>query len=299
MEWLNYHHLLYFWMVGREGSVSRAARELRLAQPTVSGQIRALEDRLGEKLFQRAGRRLVLTDTGQMVYRYADEIFGLGRELLAAVQGRPSGRSPRFTVGIADVVPKLIAHRLLEPALRMPGSLRLVCHEAKPSELLGELALHRLDLVISDAPVGADLHVRAFHHLLGECGVSFLASRRFAARLRRGFPRSLDAAPMILPTPNTTLRRALDQWLESEALRPRVVAEFEDSALLKTFGQAGHGVFPVPSAIESEVCRQFRVRVVGRSEAVRERFYAISVQRRLTHPAVLAITQAARERLFA
>ena len=298
MEWLNYHHLLYFWVVACHGSVTRAAAELRLAQPTVSTQLRTLEAVLGEKLFARTGRRLVLTDVGRLVFRYADEIFGLGRELLETVKGRPTGQPMRLTVGIADAVPKLIAYRLLRPALTVAEPVRIICREVKPDRLFAELAIHELDLVLSDAPIGPTTKVRAFNHLLGECGVTFFGTPALARTCRRGFPRSLGGAPVLLPTDNTALRRSLDDWFENEGLRPRVVSEFEDSALLMAFGQAGMGLFPAPSAIERQVRSQYGVVVVGRLDAVCERFYAISGERRLKHPAVLAISEAARQRVF-
>ena len=298
MEWLNYHHLLYFWVVARHGSVTRAAAELRLAQPTVSSQLRALEDVLGEKLFTRTGRRLVLTDVGRMVFRYADEIFTLGRELLDTVKGRPTGQPMRLTVGIADAVPKLIAYRLLQPALMVAEPVRIVCREDKPDRLLAELAVHGLDLVLSDAPIAPTTKVRAFNHLLGECGVTLFGTAALARAFRRGFPRSLGGAPVLLPTDNTALRRSLDDWFESEGVRPRVVSEFEDSALLMAFGQAGMGLFAAPAAIERQVRSQYGVVVVGRLDAVCERFYAISGERRLKHPAVVAISEAARQRVF-
>ena len=298
MEWLNYHHLLYFWVVACHGSVTRAAAELRLAQSTVSTQLRTLEEVLGEKLFARTGRRLVLTDVGRLVFRYADEIFGLGRELLETVKGRPTGQPMRLTVGIADAVPKLIAYRLLRPALTGAEPVRIICREDKPDRLLAQLAVHGLDLVLSDAPIGPTTKVRAFNHLLGECGVTFFAAPALARTCRRGFPRSLGGAPMLLPTDNTALRRSLDDWFESEDIRPRVASEFEDSALLMAFGQAGMGLFPAPSAIERQVRSQYGVVVVGRLDTVRERFYAISGERRLKHPAVVAISEAARQRVF-
>jgi LysR family transcriptional activator of nhaA len=299
MEWLNYHHLLYFYTVAREGSVTKAAKTLRLAQPTLSGQIRKLEHVLDEKLFARQGRSLVLTDVGRVAYRYADEIFSLGREMRDALRGRPSQRPARLLVGIADVVPKLVAHRLLEIALRLEEPVQLVLREGKPEDLLGALATQAFDLVITDAPLGPQVKVRAFNHLLGECGVCFFAAPRLASRYRGRFPRSLDGAPMILPTENTVLRRSLEQWFEAIGVRPRVVAEIEDSALLKVFGQHGSGIFPAPEVMSDEVRRMHGVRSVGRTDAVRERFYAITVERRITHPAVAAITAAARERLFA
>jgi LysR family transcriptional activator of nhaA len=298
MEWLNYHHLLYFWTVAREGSVSRACRQLNLAQPTISGQIRSLEDSLGEKLFIRSGRNLVLTEVGRVVYRYADDIFSMGRELLDTLKDRPTGRPVRLAVGVADVLPKLIAYRLLAPALSLPDPVQMVCREDKPERLLAELAVHGLDIVLSDAPVDASVRVRAFSHLLGECGVSLFATPRQAVLYRKGFPGSLEGAPFLLPTDNTILRRSLDQWFATQGIRPRVVGEFDDRALLKAFGQAGAGIFPAPAAIEKEVQRRYGVSVVGRIETVRERFYVISVERKLKHPAVVAITEAARGKLF-
>jgi len=298
VEWLNYHHLLYFWTVAKEGSVARATQRLRLAQPTISGQIRQLERQLDQKLFQRQGRSLVLTDVGRVVYRYADEIFGLGRELMDVLQGRPTGRPLRLTVGVADAVPKLIVSRLLEPAFRLEQVVQLVCREGQAERLLAELALHTLDLVISDAPIPPHVGVKGFSHLLGECGVTIFAVPALAPRYRRRFPRSLDGAPILLPTGDNVLRRSLDQWLDAHGIRPVIAAEFEDPALLKTFGQAGRGLFAGPSVIEREIARQYGVRVVGRLAEVRERFYAISAERRLEHPAVVALTRDARDKLF-
>lgn len=298
MEWLNYHHLLYFWAVAREGSVTRASEQLHLAQPTVSGQLKALEEALGEKLFERTGRRLVLTDVGRVVFRYADEIFSLGRELQDTLKGRPTGRPIRFTVGVADAVPKLVAYRLLLPALSLPEPVHVVCRDGKPERLLAELSVHALDLVLSDAPVGAEVKVKAYSHLLGETPVAFFGTEALAAAHHRGFPRSLDGAPVLLPTEGSSLRRSLDQWFDTEGLRPRVAGEIEDRALLKVFGQAGVGLFPAPVAIEAEVRAQFGVKLVGRVDAVKERFYALSAERKLKHPAVVAISRAARRKLF-
>jgi len=298
MEWLNYHHLLYFWTVAREGGVSKAAAQLRLAQPTVSGQLRQFEDALGEQLFLRQGRRLVLTEMGRTVYRYADEIFALGREMMDAIKGRPTGSPLTLDVGIADVVPKLIAYRLLEPALNLPEPVRMVCREDKADQLLAELAVHELDLVISETPLSPGTGIRAFNHLLGECGMTFFASPKLAAHYRKNFPHSLDGAPFLLPMQNTSLRRSLDQWFEAHEVRPKVVAEIEDSALEKVFGQNGVGIFASPSVIEAEIKQQFNVRVVGQVESIRARFYAISVERRLKNPAVVAISTMARDGLF-
>jgi LysR family transcriptional activator of nhaA len=298
MEWLNYHHLLYFWVVAREGGLAAASAKLRLAQSTVSGQIRALETSLGESLFVRSGRRLVLTEVGRVVFRYAEEIFTLGRELQDAVKGRPVATPLTLVVGVADVVPKLVARRLLEPALRLSQPIRLICREDKPDRLLAELAVHNLDVVLADAPLNPSIRIRGFNHLLGECSVVFFGSEKLAAEYRRGFPGSLDGAPVILPTENTTLRRTLDQWFTTRGVRPRLVGEFEDSALLTVFGQAGMGLFPVSSVIAREVRRQHEVKPVGTLEDARERFYAISVERRLKHPAVVAISEEARQRIF-
>jgi len=299
VEWLNYHHLLYFWVVAREGGLVPAGKVLRLSHPTLSAQIHALEGELGEQLFIKQGRRLALTEMGRVVYRYADEIFTLGREMLDTLQGRSSARGLRLDVGIADVVPKLIVRQLLQPALALAEPARLICHEDKYEKLLASLALHELDIVISDAPVPPGGSVRAFHHLLGETGISFFGSKPLAARHKRGFPHSLDGAPMLLPLENLTLRRLLNQWFERVGIRPRVVAEFEDSALLQVFGGDGVGVFAAPSVVEAQVIEQYGVQLIGRTDQVRERFYAISVERRLKNPAVVAICDAARHELFA
>jgi LysR family transcriptional activator of nhaA len=297
MEWLNYHHLLYFWTVAREGTIARASLELHLAQPTISGQIRALEDQLGEKLFQRSGRNLVLTDMGRVVYRYADDIFSIGRELMDTLRDRPTGRPMRFQVGVADEVTKIIAYRLLEPALRLPVPIQIVCRDGAPERLLTDLATHSLDLVIADTPVSPSIKVKVFSHALGETPVTVFGIAKLAAPRRKNFPRSLDGAPFLVPTGGKTLRRTLDQFFEQQQIRPRIVAELDDSALLTTFGQAGAGLFVAPTVLEKEVMRQFGVTVVGRLDAVRERYFAISVERRLKHPAVVAISEAANEML--
>ena len=298
MEWLNYHHLLYFWMVVRTGSVSAASAELRLAPPTISVQIRRLEEQLGEKLLRRSGRRLLPTEMGQAVFRYADEIFSLGGELLNMVRGRPTDRPMKLIVGVVDVMPKFIAHWLIEPALRLGERVRIVCREASPEQLLAQLSVQSLDVVLADAPIGPGVNVRAYNHLLGETGVSFLGDARLAQTHRRRFPKSLHGAPILLPATNTAIRRSIDQWLETADIRPDIVGEFEDSELLWEFGGAGDGIFPVPTVLERHLTRLHRVKVVGRTDAVRGRFYAISVERRLKHPAVVAICETARRELF-
>jgi LysR family transcriptional regulator, transcriptional activator of nhaA len=295
MEWLNYHHLLYFWTVVREGGVSKAATKLRLSQPTISAQVRMLEEGLGERLLQRQGRTVALTDVGRMVYRYADEIFGVGRELMESLRGRPAGRPVQLTVGVANAVQKLIVYRLLRPAMRGPEPIQIVCREDNAEQLVAQLATHAYDVVIADAPAPPHVRVKVFNHLLGESAMAFFAPPRLAARVKARFPESLASAPVLLPTMNTALRRSLDEWFERKNFRPNVVGEFEDSALMSVFGQAASAVFPAPAVIGREVSRLYSVRLVGRVDAVRERYYAISVERRLKHPGVLAITSAARE----
>ena len=299
MEWLNYHHLLYFWTVAREGSIARACEKLRLAQPTISGQLRLLEDTLGEKLFAKSGRGLVMTDVGQVVYQYADEIFGLGRELQDVLKGRPRGRPLRLLVGVSDLVPKLIAYRILRPALEMEESVQLVCDEDSPERLLAALADHRLDVVLSDAPITSSISVKAFNHLLGTCDVTLFCAPALLAKYRKGFPESLEGAPFLLPIEGSNLRRSLDQWFEGLKIRPKIVGEFKDGALMKTFGQAGAGIFAAPSAIVKEIHETYRVEKLGTIDSITERFYAISVERKLKHPAILKISETAREKLFA
>ncbi|MCA9626540.1 MAG: transcriptional activator NhaR [Myxococcales bacterium] len=298
MEWLNYHHLLYFWMVAREGGLVPAGKVLRLSHPTLSAQVHALEEQLGEKLFTKVGRKLELTEMGRVVYRYADEIFSLGREMVDTVKGRSTGQPVRLDVGIVDVVPKLIVRRLLEPALGLEERVRLVCHEDTAERLLAELALHKLDLVISDTPVPSGSAIRAYNHLLGETGVSLFASKRLSTQYQKDFPRSLDNAPMLLPLETLTLRRSLNQFFDRHGISPRVIVECADSALLKVFGADGVGLFPAPSLLADELTRQHGVRLVGQLEGARERFYAISGERKLKNPAVVAISEAARHELF-
>jgi LysR family transcriptional activator of nhaA len=299
MEWLNYHHLLYFYTVAREGGVAPAARLLNLAQPTISGQVRQLERSLGARLFRKVGRRLVLTETGRVAFRYAEDIFGLGRDLMEAMKGRGGGLPARLHVGVADVLPKVVVQRLLAPALGRPEEVVLVVREEARERLLAELAVHTFDVVLSDAPVAPGSRIKAFHHLLGECGTVFLGAPRMAARFRAGFPASLDGAPMILPTENTMLRRSLDEWLARRGLRPRVVAEVEDSSLIKVMGASGLGLFPAPAAAGDEIRAGYRVAAVGQVDDIVERFYAITLERKLQNPAVRAICERAPLDVFA
>src|SRR5512141_353571 len=297
MEWLNYHHLFYFWTVARAGSIARASEELRLAQPTISNQLKTLESSLGVKLFERQGRRLVLTDVGRTVLRYADDIFRTGRELQRAVKGLPTGQRLRLVAGIVDVIPKRMASLLLQPAVDAFPDLLLVCREGPLPELLAALAVHELDVVLADVPASEQVKVRAFNHRLGDCGTSFFAAPRLAG-LRKGFPGSLAGAPTLLPAEGTALRRALDAWFASAGIVPRVAGEFDDSALMKDFGSRGLGVFPAPTVLEDVIRAQYEVSVLGRIDEAREAFYAISVERRLRHPGVVALAEAARDAIF-
>jgi LysR family transcriptional regulator, transcriptional activator of nhaA len=293
MEWINYHHLLYFWIVSREGSLARASTELRLAQSTVSKQIHQLETMLGHALFAKSGRRLILTESGRVVFRYAEEIFGLGREMVDTLRDRPVGKPLRMTVGVADVVPKLVAEHVLAPALELSGRVRLICMEGKSDRLLADLALHELDVILTDAPASPQVKIRAFNHLLGASEIAFFGRAELASKYRRHFPESLNGAPVLLPTENTVMRRSLEQWFESRSIRPDIVGEFEDTALLSVFGLRGAGLFPASSVIATELEAQYKVRSVGTISGVQERLYAVTVERRIKHPAVAAICDAA------
>jgi LysR family transcriptional activator of nhaA len=297
MRHLNYNHLLYFWTVASEGSIARASEALHVTPQTISGQLKLLEEAVGEPLFRRAGRGLVLTETGQVVSQYAGEIFSLGAELTQRMQGGESGAPAGFNVGIVNAIPKLIAYRLIEPALALKDSIRIVCTEGELDTLLGELAVHKLDLVISDRPVPTGLHVKAYSHPLGESRVQFFAQKHVAYRYIRKFPGCLDGAPVLLPIAGTTLRRSLEEFFERKGMVPRVVAEFDDSALLKIFGEAGAGFFPAPAAIADQVEHMYHAKSIGDVDGVTERFFAISPERKIKHPAVVRITEVAREHL--
>jgi LysR family transcriptional activator of nhaA len=298
MKHLDYGQLHTFWTVAKEGGVGKAAAKLFLAQPTVSGQLRALERAVGHPLVVRSGRGIMLSDCGRHVFQYAEEIFSLGREMLDGLRGLPSGRVPRVIVGIADVVPKSLSYRLLAPLLVGGEPIHIVGREGKPDELLADLALHRIDLVVSDSPVPPGAKVRAYSRLIGDSDVTLFAVAALARRYRRRFPQSLNDAPFVLPTENTILRRSLNDWFRALELRPNVVAEFEDSALVKFIGSGGVGVFAAPTSVQKDVCRVFGVQVVGRIEDVRERFYAISADRRLRNPAVIALLEHSQRTLM-
>jgi len=295
---LNLKHLRYFWVVASQGSISKASEILHLTPQTISGQLRLLEESIGFKLFEKAGRNLVLSDTGQTVFSYANEMFGLAEELQDLLQGRPSKEHLVFNVGVAMVVPKLLAYRVLEPVMRMDENVKMICHEAPLVDLLADLSVHKLDLVLADTPISPTFSVKAYNHVLGESGISFFARSNEAKRYRGNFPACLEDAPMLMPTGTSALRRALDQWLDREGLRPRIVAEFEDRALMKSFGEAGCGIFTSPTAVEQDVVAKYGVVAFARTDELRERFYAISAERRIKHPAVVAIAEAARKDLF-
>ncbi len=291
---INYKHLHYFWVAARQGGIARASEQLHLTPQTISGQISLLEDSLGGKLFSKTGRNLELTEFGKMVLDYANEIFSLGGELEEAVRNLPEGRLRTLRIGVVDVVPKLIAYRVLSPALACEDPVKIVCRESDLQSLMAELALHRLDLVIADEPVPPGLNIRAYNHVLGDCGISFLAEPGMARSLKDGFPHSLNGAPLLFPSEINRVQGRLLQWFEALQIHPRIVGEFDDSALMKAFGQAGSGVFVAPTAIAEEVAKQYGAAVIGATEEVREQFYAISVERRISNPAVAAIKENAR-----
>ena len=296
---MNYKHLHYFWAAAKAGGIVRAGKQLHVSPQTLSGQIKLLEGRLGSALFRKSGRNLELTEPGRVALGYAEQIFALGAELEAKVgPARRGGQPVDFRVGIADAVPKSIAYRLLEPALAVSPQVRLVCHEGSFRELLGRLAVHRLDLVIADEPMGRQVSVKAYNHPLGSTAMSFFAAPALKRTLAGAFPQCLDGAPMLLQGATSALRQRFDFWLATHQLRPRVIGEFDDAALMQAFGGEGRGIFMAPSVLEAEVVAQYRVRVIGRSAELVEEFYAVSAERRITHPCIAAITGAAREQLF-
>ena len=297
MRHLNYTHLLYFWTVAREGSIARASEVLHLTPQTISGQLKKLADTVGDPLFTKAGRGLVLTETGQVVCQYADEIFHLGAELTERVKTNQPLLPTSLSIGIVNSVPKLIAQRVLQTALTLPDAVRLNCKEADLDVLIGELAVHKLDLVISDQPLPSGTHVRAYNHALGSSPVGLFAHKE-QAHLYKDFPNSLNKAPILLPNAESALRRQLDTWFDEHDVLPKLVAEFDDSALLKAFGEAGLGVFPAPTAISKEVSAMYNCMLLGTMDGITENFYAISPERKIKHPAVLAITEAAKNRVF-
>jgi LysR family transcriptional activator of nhaA len=298
MRHLNYSHLLYFWTVAQEGSVRRASEVLHLTPQTISGQIKLLEESIGAPLLQRVGRGVALTDTGRLVHQYAEEIFALGAELSQRMQSVQPGAPVALNIGIVSTLPKLVSHLTLQPVLQSGDATRLVCKEGQLENLLGELAVHRLDLVLSDRPIPPGLNVRAYNHELGTSAIGFFVNKRQARKFKSSFPQSLNHEAMLLPVNTSALRRRLDDWFESEAITPNIVAEFDDSALLKAFGGIGSGVFPAPMAIADEVEHMYHARCIGVVPNVTESYFAISPERKIKHPAILRITQAARDSVF-
>ncbi len=299
MSSLNYKHLRYFWMVAKTGSIAKAAGQLHLTPQSISGQLTEFADSLGVELFRKAGRSLELTDMGRRILSYADDIFSTGDELLEIVRDKTISATISFRVGCADSVSKLIACRLVEPALHLAEPVRLICREGRLNSLVAELAVHRLDLIIADRPMPSHLSVRGHSHLLGESGMTVFATEALAASLGTEFPHCLDGAAMLLPGEDFAIHQRLLRWLEDAAVHPRIVGEFDDSAMMKAFGQSGAGVFFAPTVIAQQVCDQYRVVALGRVDALVEQVYAITTERRLKHPATVAISRLARDSLFA
>jgi len=299
MEWLNYHHLHYFWRVVRAGGVGHAAREMNVSTPAVSAQLKELQDFLGEPLFTRSGRNLALTEMGRTVFNYAEDIFSLGSELLDTVRNRPTGRPIRVDIGVADVLPKMIAHWLIQPALDLKENVRIVCREASSDQLVTRLATLELDVVLSDSPADPSRTARAYNHLLGSSGITFVGIGPVLKKVKGKFPHCLSGVPLLLPTDNTAWRRDLDHWFERNNIHPQIMGEFEDYALLRAFGQSGSALFPVPSVFAGELKKQDRIRKVGSTRDVELRFFAISAERKIKHPAVVAICESARKQFLA
>lgn len=298
MRWLNYQHLFYFWNVARLGGVSEAARHLRLAQPTISAQLKSFEQVLGDKLFEREGRTLKLTEAGRIALRYAEQIFALGQEFLDVLDDKAPGATQELRVGIADVVPKILAYRLLEPAFAAKANCAVICLEDKTERLLADLAIAEIDLVIADRPIPPNVKVKAFNHFIGECGVSFLASHQLAKEIKRGFPNSLADVPLLMPTQEAAVRRELDQWLERVGVSPHILGSFQDRAFMKIVAREGKGVVAVPSVVEGEVRKEYHLELVGKTNQVRESLYLISIEKRLKNPLVAKLCSEGQRHLF-
>ena len=295
---LNYRQLHYFWVVAKTGSIVRACEQLNLTPQTISGQISLLEQTYGIELFRRVGRQLELTEAGRQTLPYAEQMFQLGGELELMLRAQPNEQQILFRVGVADVVPKSIVYRLIAPTMELSEPLRITCREDKLERLLADLAIQRLDLVISDSPMPSHLDIKGYSQKLGECGISFFATPELAARYGEDFPRNLHGAPLLIPGPETVVRSRLQRWFAEQQIQPQIVGEFDDSALMQAFGQSGSGIFIGPSVIADEVKRQCGVEVIGQTDAVSESFYAISVERKVKHPGIVAITEGARRELF-
>ncbi|WP_367374877.1 transcriptional activator NhaR [Pseudomonas lini] len=295
---LNYRQLHYFWVVAKTGSIVRACEQLNLTPQTISGQISLFEQTYRIELFRRVGRQLELTEAGRQTLPYAEQMFQLGGELELMLRAQPNEQQILFRVGVADVVPKSIVYRLIAPTMELSEPLRITCREDKLERLLADLAIQRLDLVISDSPMPSHLDIKGYSQKLGECGISFFATAELAARYGQDFPRSLHGAPLLIPGPETVVRSRLQRWFAEQQIQPRIVGEFDDSALMQAFGQSGSGIFIGPSVIADELKRQCGVELIGQTDAVRESFYAISVERKVKHPGIVAITEGARRELF-
>jgi LysR family transcriptional regulator, transcriptional activator of nhaA len=299
MEWLNYHHLRYFWTVARKGGVRKAAEELHVSQPSISAQLRVLEESLGQKLFRRSGRNLVLTETGQLVLNYADEIFSAGRELMNAVKQRPGKHPVRLNIGLTDAFPKLIAWQILRAAFRSDEPVHVVCREGELGPLVNHLQAHRLDIVLADEPASSTLKTKTFNHRLGDSGLTFCAIPVLAAKLRPNFPQSLNGAPALLPATNMGMRAALETWFDTHEIHPRLVGEFEDSALMEVCSSGGRGFTVVHTVVDRTALKHYNLRVIAKVKDCRSEFYAITAERRVKHPAAVAITEHAYSHLFA
>jgi LysR family transcriptional activator of nhaA len=299
VEYLNFHHLRYFWTVARKGGVRKAAEALHVSQPSISAQLRLLEETLGEKLFRRSGRHLVLTETGHLVLSYADEIFSTGRELMSAVKQRPSERALRLSVGITDALSKLITFEILKAAFHYTEPIHLICREGEIGPLVHQLQTHRLDIVLADEPASSALKAKTFNHRLGRSGITFCAMPALAAKLRRKFPQSLDGAPALLPSENMGMRMALETWFDAQGIRPRVIGEFEDSALMEVCSSGGRGFTVVHTVVDRAALKHYGLRVIAKVNDCASDFYAITAERRVKHPGAVAITQHAYGEIFA
>ncbi|MFT6267220.1 MAG: LysR family transcriptional activator of nhaA [Alphaproteobacteria bacterium] len=295
---MNYKHLHYFWVVATEGSIARAAEKLFITPQTISGQLSMLEERIGQPLFDRVGRRLRLTETGRLVLRYADDIFELGKELSDVLRGAPIVGTSEFIVSAASALPKTIVYKILEPALTVSNDISLTCKEGPVEAILGELAVHEVDMVLTDTPLSSAFSIKAYNHYLGQSALSFFAAPQLAAKLQGDFPACLQDTPMLLPTKQYAIRQLFDKWCTDNNIFPVVRGQYDDSALMKSFGKAGFGVFFMPSIIENEVKDGFGLQVIGRSQSLKQKFYAISSERKVTHPAVAAICNTARDKIF-
>jgi LysR family transcriptional activator of nhaA len=299
VEWLNFHHLRYFWTVARKGGVRKAAEELHVSQPSISAQLGLLEEALGEKLFKRSGRNLVLTEIGHLVLTYADEIFSAGRELMSAVKQRPGARALRLSVGMTDALSKFIGFQILKPAFYFSQPVHVVCRQAELAPLVNQLQAHRLDLVLADEPASSSLKAKTFNHRLGRSGITFCAASQIAKKLRRNFPKSLHQAPALLPSDNMGMREPLEKWFYAKGIRPRIVAEFEDAGLMKVAASAGLGFTMVHSVVDKVALEHFGLKAIAKVKECASDFYAITIERRLKHPVVAAITEHAYSELFA